>query len=114
AVRIKSILRKAAEAGLEPSLEALDVHHEAEIALALELASFPEAIASAYDKRAPHILCDFAYGLAQAFSRFYTEHPILKETEEDVRHARLALAALTLRQLETTLGLLGMNVPERM
>ncbi|MEM8784938.1 MAG: arginine--tRNA ligase [Pseudomonadota bacterium] len=114
AVRIKSILRKAAEVGLEPLLEALDVHQEAEIALALELASFPEAIASAYDKRAPHILCDFAYGLAQAFSRFYTEHPILKETEEDVRHARLALAALTLRQLETTLGLLGMNVPERM
>ncbi|MEM9122611.1 MAG: arginine--tRNA ligase, partial [Pseudomonadota bacterium] len=114
AVRIKSILRKAAEAGLEPSLEALDVHHEAEIALALELASFPEAIASAYDKRAPHILCDFAYGLGQAFSRFYTEHSILKETEEGVRHARLALAALTLRQLETTLGLLGMSVPERM
>jgi arginyl-tRNA synthetase len=111
AVRIKSILRKAEEQGVKPGPIAIE--HEAERALALALDGFDQALRLAYDKKAPHFLAEHAYGLAQAFSGFYTNCPILP-SEGAVRASRLALAAATLKQLALTLSLLGIDVPERM
>ena len=74
----------------------------------------PEALAGAEFKRAPNLLCDYVFTLAQGFSRFYTEHHILSETDADLRAARLGLCALTLTQIECVLSLLGIEVPERM
>jgi arginyl-tRNA synthetase len=111
AVRIKSILRKAEEQGLKPGLIAIE--HDAERALALALDAFDGALRTAYDKRAPHFLAEHAYTLAQAFSGFYQNCPILP-SEGAVRASRLALAAATLKQLTLTLDLLGIAVPERM
>jgi arginyl-tRNA synthetase len=54
------------------------------------------------------------FELAQAFSRFYAACPILPEKDDAIRASRLSLAELTLRQLETALGLLGLETPERM
>jgi len=60
-------------------------------------------------------LCDHIYKVAQAFSSFYTECPILvDDTPHDVRASRLSLAQLTLRQLEMGLNILGIDAPERM
>ena len=113
AVRIKSILRKADAAGLTPGV--IDAVDPAEQKLVLMLDSFETALAVSIDKFAPHILCDHVYKLAQAFSRFYSECPILAdETPGDVKASRLALASLTLMQLELCLDLLGMEAPERM
>ena len=112
AVRIKSILRKAAEAGVRSG--AIAVAHANERALTLALDAFDAALASAYDKRAPHFLAEHAFALAQAFSGFYTNCPILPEKDEAVRASRLALAEATLKQLELTLELLGLEAPERM
>lgn len=111
AVRIKSILRKAEEQGLKPGAIAID--HEAERALALALDAFDGALRAAYDKKAPHFLAEHAYGLAQAFSGFFSNCPILP-SEGAVRASRLALAGATLNQLKLTLDLLGIDVPERM
>ncbi len=111
AVRIKSILRKAEEQGLGP--DAIIIGHDAERALALELDAFDHALRLAYDKKAPHFLAEHAYALAQAFSGFYTNCPILL-SEGAVRASRLALAGATLKQLELSLTLLGIDVPERM
>ena len=113
AVRIKSILRKAAEIGV--SAGPITPEHEAEAALVLALDGYARALAAAEDKRAPHILCDHAYGLAQAFSRFYAACPILAdETPDAVRTSRLGLAQATLGQLEHVLGIIGLEVPDRM
>jgi arginyl-tRNA synthetase len=68
---------------------------------------------TAYEKRAPHFLAEHAYSLAQAFSGFYSNCPILP-SQGAVRASRLALAAATLKQLTLTLDLLGIAVPERM
>jgi len=111
AIRIKSILRKAEEQGLRPGPIAID--HAAERTLALELDGFDQALRLAYEKKAPHFLAEHAYALAQAFSGFYTNCPILP-SEAAVRASRLALAAATLKQLTLTLDLLGIDVPERM
>jgi arginyl-tRNA synthetase len=111
AVRIKSVLRRAAEQGLEAG--AIRIEDPAERELALLLDAFDDALAEAYDRRAPNLLADHAYRLAQAFSRFYAACPILP-AEGETRASRLALAGTILRQLELSLDLLGLSAPERM
>lgn len=116
AVRIKSLLRKAGERGLAPgAIGAADRTLDAsERDLILHLAQLPNAVQAAYTKRAPNELADFAYTLAQAYSTFYAACHILSEADAAVRAARLGLSDLTLRQLESVLDLLGIEVPERM
>lgn len=85
-----------------------------ERSLILALDRLPHTIDQAIAKRAPNILCAFAFELAQAFSRFYAAHHILSEENETLRSNRLATCRLALRELETLLDLLGIEVPERM
>ncbi|MCF6274757.1 MAG: arginine--tRNA ligase [Robiginitomaculum sp.] len=113
AVRIKSLLRKAKDMGARSG--EITPLEKAEQNLVLMLDSFNRALAAAEAKRMPHILCDHVYTLAQAFSKFYADCPVLaNEVPDDIKSSRLALAALTLKQLEIGLGLLGIETPERM
>jgi arginyl-tRNA synthetase len=112
AVRVKSVLRKAAEAGHMPGKVA--VADDAERALVLQLDGFGAAVLGAREKRMPHILCEHLYNLAQAFSSFYAALPIAAEADDAKRASRLALADAVRHQLEMGLGLLGITVPERM
>jgi arginyl-tRNA synthetase len=111
AVRVKSLLRRAADEGVPPG--PIAVTEPAERDLVLTLDAFEAALAEAYDKKAPNALAEHAYRLSQAFSKFYAACPIL-QTEPPVRASRLALAGTTLAQLEQALDLLGIAVPERM
>jgi len=112
-VRIKSILRKADAMGAMTGT--IDAAEPAEQQLVLALDGFGRAVATSAEKYSPHILCEHIYKLAQAFSRFYTDCPILvDDTPEEIRASRLALAELTLRQLEFGLNILGIDAPERM
>ena len=112
AVRINSILRKAQNEG--HAVGAPVIRSDEERALALQLLAMPEELLAAEEKRAPNLICDYVFKLAQSFSRFYTEHHILSETDASLRAARLGLCALTLAQIERMLGLLGIEIPERM
>jgi arginyl-tRNA synthetase len=112
AVRIKSILRRAQDQNFASASPV--IRSDEERALALNLLAMPEALTNAEAKRAPNLLCDYVFGLAQSFSRFYTEHHILSENDAALREARLGLCGLTLTQIERVLGLLGIDVPERM
>jgi arginyl-tRNA synthetase len=112
AVRIKSMLRKAADAGATAG--PVIVREDAERDLALTLDAFEAALADAYDKRAPNYLAEHAYRLSQSFSKFYAACPVLAAADPAVRASRLRLAETTLRQLELALDLLGIATPERM
>ena len=112
AVRVKSLLRKADEAGAEAGR--IVVREAAERDLVLLLDAFDAALAEAYDKKAPNFIADHAYRLAQAFSKFYAACPILQAPDEETRASRLSLARATLTQLELALELLGIATPERM
>jgi arginyl-tRNA synthetase len=112
AVRIQSILRKARDEGHGPGVPA--VHSPEERTLVLQLLSLDDAVLAAEQKRAPNILCDYAFTLAQNFSRFYAAHHILSESDEGLRGNRLGLCARVLEVLTRTLALLGIAVPERM
>ena len=112
AVRIKSLLRRAESDGNAPGK--IVVGHDAERALVLALDGFGAALLGAREKRMPHILCEHVFGLSQAFSGFYGALPIANESDPALRASRLALATAVLRQLEAGLGILGIDVPERM
>jgi arginyl-tRNA synthetase len=111
-VRIKSILRKAAEQNVASG--SIVVGEPAERDLTLLLDAFEGALGEAYDKKAPNFIAEHAYKLAQTFSKFYAACPILSADEPSVRASRLALAQTTLKQLELALDLLGIEAPERM
>jgi arginyl-tRNA synthetase len=112
AVRIKSILRKAEEAGHKPGDIVVEAPEERGLIDALD--GFDQACALAYEKRAPSFVCEHVYALARAFSRFYDACPVLAADTDAQRASRLGLAKLTLAQLELGLGLLGIETPERM
>jgi arginyl-tRNA synthetase len=112
AVRVQSMLRKAKEQGASIGVPA--VHSAEERRLILQLLSLGDMLASAEDKRAPNMLCEYAFELAQNFSRFYNEHHVLSESDPALRAARLGLCALVLAALTRVLDLLGIEVPERM
>ncbi|MGH7026085.1 arginine--tRNA ligase [Brevundimonas sp.] len=112
AVRIKSLLRKAADQGVE--FVPIAIAEPAERDLALTLDAFDAATADAYDKRSPNLIAEHAYRLAQSFSKFYAACPILVAPDAATKGSRLALAAASLHQLEQALQLLGIETPERM
>lgn len=112
AVRIRSILRRAAEEGLIGTAPV--IRSPEERALILQILALADAMEAAEDKRAPNILCEYVFTLAQAFSRFYAEHHVMSEHDEEKRLSRLGLCALTLDVLTKVLDLLGIEVPNRM
>lgn len=112
AVRIQSLLKKAQEAGAKMTDHF--IIREEDQALALLLAEFPDHFANALKNLTPHVLCDYVYRLAQAFSSFYGQVHILSEEDEALKASRLGLAKLTHAHLVLILGLLGIAVPARM
>ena len=111
--RIKSVFRKAEEREIQAG-SILAAGTKSETNLMLKLLLFPDMIMSAYDKRAPHVLCEYAFTLAQEFNRFYQECAILSETDVDRRGSYLSLLQATLITLEKVLEMLGLPVLERM
>jgi arginyl-tRNA synthetase len=111
AVRVKSLLRRAATEGHHAG--PVTVTEPAERDLVLTLDAFNQALVEAYDRYAPNAVAEHAWRLAQSFSKFYAACPIMT-AEPALRASRLRLADTTLRQLETALNLLGIDTPERM
>lgn len=111
-VRIKSLARRAEAEGVKPG--PITIELDAERTLVLALDALNDALRGAYDKRMPHILCEHAYALSQAFSSFYAAAPVLVESDPIKKASRFALAMATLRQLELVLNLIGIDTPERM
>ncbi len=113
AVRMQSILNRAREGGFEPAFQVV-LHTPEERTVILQLLALPNAMSGAEQNRAPNILCDYVFTLAQIFSRFYTEHHIMSEKDVGLRSTRLALVALTLAVVSKVLNLLGIEIPARM
>ena len=113
AVRIKSILRKAVDLKVESGEIAVEAATEKELVISLD--AYARAIELAADKYAPHILCEHVHRVAQSFSRFYADCPILADdVPSEVKASRLSLAKAALAQLEHGLDLLAIEAPDRM
>ena len=80
-----------------------------------QLASYPNAVAEAARTLSPAVVAQYAYEVARSYNRFFTEVPILKEDIDPLKKAfRVALSAKTAETIKVALGLLGIQVPERM
>ena len=114
-VRIKSILAKyrALDGGCSDD-RILPAESESEKALMLEISRFSAAMEAAFAETAPHKVCAYIYGLANALNRFYHETKILTEERKDVRASYICLLALTKGVLERCIEVLGFSAPERM
>lgn len=112
--RIRSVLRKAAESGVATADYSAVKPGEREIALIQRLADFPSTVSEAGRTYSPALIANYAYDLVKEYNQFYHDCTILGETDPAVRSLRLALSATTARTVKTALGLLGINVPERM
>lgn len=111
--RIVSLFKRSRidEAGLVLPLVISEKH---EVALAMRLLQFEEALVAVARESKPHIMCGYLYGLAVLFSSFYEHCPILSSKSEVVRQSRLKLALLTSRTLKTGLDTLGIKTIENM
>jgi arginyl-tRNA synthetase len=84
-----------------------------EQSLGKHLLRFADAVHQAAATNQPHLICEHIYELARAFNGFYAECPVL-DAEGASRKSRLALTALTARQIRRGLGLVGIGVVDRM
>ena len=112
AARIRSIFRSA---GLDPEQAdaPLVITEPAERALALALLDFGDVVVHVGDRLEPHRLCGYLFDLAQHFSAFYEQCPVLK-ADTEARASRLALCKATLAILDQGLDLLGIARPQQM
>jgi arginyl-tRNA synthetase len=78
------------------------------------LTRFPEQVEEAAREYSPAIVANYAYELAKGYNRFYQEIPVLSEPDTGLRALRLTLSTAVAETIRKALGLLGMNVPERM
>ncbi|MGZ4495931.1 MAG: arginine--tRNA ligase [Nocardioides sp.] len=113
AARIRSILRRAEEAGASGSAD-VRVTDDAERALMLALLGFGPVVEQVGATLEPHRLCTYLFDLAQTFTAFYDRCPVLKADDADVRASRITLCRVTLAVLVQGLDLLGIEAPERM
>ena len=113
--RICSVLRKAAEQGIafEGKKIACDLLQE-EIELIKMLNDYPTTVQSAGEAFAPSMIAAYTYELCKAFNGYYHDHSILREENEAVKNMRLALAQQVARVINSSMRLLGIDVPERM
>lgn len=112
--RIRSVLRKAAEAGFKPEGYDAVVPNEKEIALIQSLADFPAVVQEAGRTYSPALICNYVYDLVKEYNQFYHDYSILNEQDEHVRALRLALSEEVASVVKTGMALLGIEVPERM
>jgi arginyl-tRNA synthetase len=110
--RIRSIFRKG-EADV-PSVSAVRIVAPEEKALALTLLAYPTVVREVAESSDPHKMCGYLYELATAFSTFYERCPVLKASSQPERDSRLVLCDFTARVLSQSLGLLGIESPEKM
>ena len=114
--RIRSIQRKAAEAGIviPDELPTTAELNEKEIGLIQMLADFTNVVKQAGNDYNPSCIANYCYDLVKEYNQFYHDFSILREENEDKRIFRLALSANIGKIVRTGMGLLGIEVPERM
>ena len=112
--RICSILRKAT-VDFGPADVTTDLVPSAkEIRLVKLLGAFPGKVAEAGAALSPAVLANYAYDLAKEFNQYYHDTPILREEDQAVLKFRLELISVMARTLRSAMGILGIELPERM
>ena len=114
--RIRSILRKAAEAGIEvPAQLPTDVELSVkEEALVQHVADFANVVRQAGQEYSPSSVAAYCYDLVKEYNQFYHDFSILREEDVKKRAFRLVLSKNVAKVVRLGMSLLGIEMPERM
>ena len=114
--RIQNIFRKGEvdPAALRVARPPILLTHPLERSLGVQVLRLPETLELAAAELKPNILADYLFELANKYSAFYADCPVLKAESPERRDSRLALCDLAGRALKLGLDLLGIGVVERM
>lgn len=114
--RIQSIQRKAAEQGIQiPDRLLEDVElSEKEEALVQMLSDFESVVKQAGTEYNISLVANYTYDLVKEYNQFYHDFPILREENIALRNFRLVLSKNVARSIKKAMGLLGIEVPDRM
>lgn len=110
--RCCSILSKS-EVGPSDSIQWDSYEHESEFKLIKLLQKFPQSIEQSLKNYKPHILANYLSSLAQVYNEFYQHCPVISEMKH-IQKARILLVDSVRQIIETGLGLLGIQAPEKM
>ncbi len=114
--RIKSVLRKAVDQGIDFGVLA-DTQlaiSEKESYLIQLITEFPTVVAQAGEEFSPALIANYIYELVKEYNQFYHDFSILKEENAKMKQFRLVLSETIASVIKTGMGLLGIDVPERM
>ena len=114
--RIRSILRKAADTGLDyrhlpAAVPALSTKEEEIVA---RVAEFAAVVRQAGQDYSPSVIANYCYDLTKEYNQFYHDYSVLREENEAKRQFRLVLSANVAKVIRLGMSLLGIEMPERM
>ncbi|GAB4237766.1 MAG: arginine--tRNA ligase [Ekhidna sp.] len=114
--RISAILRRAKTLEVPASFDVEKVGElsSREVDLIYKLSTFEQALHESAKEYSPAVIAQYVYDLAKDYNGFYQEVPIFNESNADKLSFRIALSSLTARLVNKSMGLLGIEVPERM
>ena len=114
--RIRSILRKAEAEQMQVSCNfaATPEISTKEEAVVQHLSDFASGVRQAGEEFAPNAIANYCYELAKEYNQFYHDYKVLGETDENKRQFRLVLSRNVAKVLRLGMGLLGIEMPERM
>lgn len=115
--RIRSLERRAKDAGLQyrdaSSPKAITLSGKEEELIA-RLAEYAEVVNEAAKNYSPAVVANYSYELVKEYNQFYHDFSILKEEDEALRAFRLSLSRAVAETLSRAMGLLGIEMPEKM
>lgn len=113
--RIRSVLRKAEAQGITAGVVNDNVSlKEKEVQLIQLLGNYPEVVKEAGTEFSPAVIANYTYELVKEYNQFYHDYSILGETDETVKQMRITLSSNVAKVIKSAMGLLGIEVPERM
>ncbi len=114
--RIRSVLRKAIEAGIQipNTLPQQTPINNKETELIQRISDFANIIQDAANDFSPSTIANYCYELVKEYNQFYHDYSILREENEQIRALRLVLSQQVAKVVSLGMGLLGIEMPERM
>jgi arginyl-tRNA synthetase len=115
--RISAIVRKANQLGIDfSSIDYSQVSdlHETEKELIYIINQYSEKLHAAAKDYSPAVIAQYVYDVAKEYNRFYAEVSIFSEADIEMRKFRVGLSALAAQTIKVSMGLMGINVPDRM
>ena len=114
-VRINGLMQRVEKEGIDLSSSAqyasiLDQEKE----LLLALHEYPAVVSKAAEEYDPSLVANFSYDLAKKYHRFWHDLSVFNAESAEARAFRLTLSRAVGQVLKSSMGLLGVEMPERM